>query len=51
MMALEDMAASSFTTIGLEKREYCELIKKATAEIQAGVFLHYDMIVWVGRKQ
>lgn len=50
MMGLEDLPANS-STMGLERSEYLDLIRKVTAEIEAGVAMHYDMIVWVGRKR
>ena len=49
IIGLEELAANS-SAMGLEETEYRQLIRKVTAEIEAGVYLHYDMIVWVGRK-
>lgn len=50
MMGMDEMTSDS-STVGLETEEYRELIKRVTAEIEAGAFIHYDMIGWVGRKE
>lgn len=49
MMGMDEMTSGS-STMGVESQAYCELIKRITAEIEAGVFIQFDMTVWVGRK-